>query len=48
MATYVITGGASGIGASIAQQLQSEGSTVLTVDRQEADIIADLSTAEGR
>lgn len=48
MATYVITGGASGIGASIAKQLESEGSTVLTVDIQQADIIADLATAEGR
>jgi NAD(P)-dependent dehydrogenase (short-subunit alcohol dehydrogenase family) len=48
MGTYVISGGASGIGAAIKQQLQSEGHTVLTVDIQEADIVANLATAEGR
>jgi NAD(P)-dependent dehydrogenase (short-subunit alcohol dehydrogenase family) len=48
MATYVITGGASGIGAAIAKQLQSEGNRIVTVDIKEADILADLSTAEGR
>lgn len=48
MNTYVITGGASGIGAAIAKQLESEGNQVLSVDIQQADIIADLSTAEGR
>lgn len=48
MATYVITGGASGIGAAVAKQLESEGNRVLTVDIKEADILADLSTTEGR
>ena len=48
MGTYVVTGGASGIGAAIKQQLQQEGHSVLVVDIQEADIVADLSTAEGR
>ncbi len=48
MGTYVVTGGASGIGKAIAQQLQSEGHTTLAVDIQEADIVADLSSAEGR
>ena len=48
MSTYVITGGASGIGAAIARQLDSEGHRVLTVDIKEADILADLSTDEGR
>ena len=48
MGTYVVTGGASGIGAAISQQLQSEGHTVLSVDIQEADIVANLATAEGR
>jgi len=48
MGTYVVTGGASGIGAAIRQQLQDEGHTVLAVDIQEADIVANLATAEGR
>ncbi|PLW68795.1 SDR family oxidoreductase [Pseudohalioglobus lutimaris] len=48
MGTYVITGGASGIGLAIAEQLRSEGNRCLSLDIQEADIVADLSTAEGR
>lgn len=48
MGTYVITGGASGIGMAIAQQLSSEGHNCLSLDIQEADIVADLSTPEGR
>lgn len=48
MGTYVITGGASGIGLAIADQLTSEGHHCLSVDIQEADIVADLSTPEGR
>jgi NAD(P)-dependent dehydrogenase (short-subunit alcohol dehydrogenase family) len=48
MGTYVITGGASGIGAAIGAQLQSEGHQIIVVDIQQADIVADLSSAEGR
>lgn len=48
MGTYVITGGASGIGAAIKNQLQSEGHRVLVVDLQQADIVADLATPAGR
>jgi NAD(P)-dependent dehydrogenase (short-subunit alcohol dehydrogenase family) len=48
MGTYVITGGASGIGAAIRSQLLSEGHKVLVVDLQQADIVADLATAAGR
>lgn len=48
MGKYVITGGASGIGAAIGQQLQAEGHEILVVDIQQADIVADLATAEGR
>ena len=48
MGTYVITGGASAIGAAIKGQLQSEGHRVLVVDLQQADIVADLSTPAGR
>ncbi len=48
MGTYVITGGASGIGAAIGRQLQAEGHKVLAVDIQQADIVADLATEAGR
>jgi len=48
MGTYIVTGGASGIGAAIKQQLQDQGHEVLVVDIQEADITANLATAEGR
>jgi NAD(P)-dependent dehydrogenase (short-subunit alcohol dehydrogenase family) len=48
MGTYVVTGGASGIGAAIGQQLQEQGHRVLVVDIQKADIVANLATAEGR
>ncbi len=48
MGTYVVTGGASGIGAAIKQQLQEQGHRVLVVDIQQADITANLATAEGR
>ncbi|RLQ22854.1 SDR family oxidoreductase [Seongchinamella sediminis] len=48
MGTYVITGGASGIGKAIAEQLQNEGHRTLAVDIQNADIVADLASPEGR
>jgi len=48
MSTYVVTGGASGIGAAISRQFLNEGHNVLVVDIQRADITADLSTAAGR
>lgn len=48
MSTYVVTGGASGIGDAISQQLRDEGYDVLVVDLQQADIVADLSTTAGR
>jgi NAD(P)-dependent dehydrogenase (short-subunit alcohol dehydrogenase family) len=48
MGTYVITGGASGIGLAIAEQLGSEGHRCLSLDIQQADIVADLSTPQGR
>ncbi len=48
MSTYAMTGGATGIGAAIKQRLQAEGHEVIVVDLKDADIIADLSTAEGR
>lgn len=48
MGTYVVTGGASGIGAAIKRDLQSEGHTVLSLDIQQSDICVNLATREGR
>ncbi len=48
MATYAMTGGATGIGAELKRQLQAQGDRVISVDIKEGDIIADLATAEGR
>lgn len=48
MGTYAMTGGATGIGAAIKQQLVSEGHSMIVVDVKDADIVADLSTSEGR
>jgi NAD(P)-dependent dehydrogenase (short-subunit alcohol dehydrogenase family) len=48
MGTFALTGGASGIGAALKKQLVDAGHSVIVVDIQEADIIADLSTEEGR
>ena len=48
MRTYAMTGGATGIGAELKGQLLAEGHKVISVDIKEGDIIADLSTAEGR
>lgn len=48
MGTVVITGAASGIGAATRQLLEDEGHTVVGVDVREAEVEADLGTAEGR
>lgn len=48
MSVTVVTGSASGIGAAICEQLKRAGHRVIGIDRQQADIVADLSTAEGR
>jgi len=48
MATYALSGGSSGIGASLAKLLREQNHTVINVDLKDADIIADLSTPEGR
>ena len=48
MGTYAVTGGASGIGAAIVKQLKAAGNQVIVADIQQADVIADLSTSEGR
>ncbi|WP_111720364.1 SDR family oxidoreductase [Homoserinimonas sp. OAct 916] len=46
--TYVVTGSASGIGAATAELLRERGFRVIGVDLRNADVEADLSTAEGR
>ncbi len=48
MATYVITGCASGIGAATKARLESDGHRVIGVDLHNADVNVDLSTADGR
>jgi len=43
-----VTGSASGIGAGIAARLQRDGARVIGIDLRNADVAADLSTADGR
>ena len=46
--TYVVTGAASGIGQATATLLRNRGARVIGVDVRSVDVIADLSTPEGR
>jgi NAD(P)-dependent dehydrogenase (short-subunit alcohol dehydrogenase family) len=46
--TCVVTGAASGIGAATAARLRAAGVRVIASDLRDADVIADLTTAEGR
>lgn len=48
MGTYVITGSASGMGRQSAEKLRDAGHTVIGVDITAADVVADLSTTQGR
>lgn len=43
-----MTGGATGIGAALKEQLRERDHTVIVVDIKDADVVADLSTEEGR
>jgi NAD(P)-dependent dehydrogenase (short-subunit alcohol dehydrogenase family) len=45
---YVVTGAASGIGATARTLLEAAGHEVIGVDRRDTEIAVDLSTAEGR
>jgi NAD(P)-dependent dehydrogenase (short-subunit alcohol dehydrogenase family) len=45
---YVVTGAASGIGEAATEHLRAQGHTVYGVDIRDADVIADLSTDNGR
>ena len=48
MGIYAVTGSASGMGHKVAQKLRDAGHTVIGVDIKQADIVADLSSVEGR
>lgn len=48
MATFAMTGGATGIGAAIKEHLHNAGHRVVVADIKDADIIADLSSSNGR
>jgi NAD(P)-dependent dehydrogenase (short-subunit alcohol dehydrogenase family) len=48
MGTFAMTGGATGIGAAVRAQLAEAGHRVIVADLKDADVLADLSTAEGR
>jgi NAD(P)-dependent dehydrogenase (short-subunit alcohol dehydrogenase family) len=46
--TYVVTGAASGIGLATKKLLEKNGNKVVGVDIHDADVVANLATAEGR
>jgi NAD(P)-dependent dehydrogenase (short-subunit alcohol dehydrogenase family) len=46
--TYVVTGAASGIGAATSRYLRERGGRVIACDLHDADVIADLTNADGR
>jgi NAD(P)-dependent dehydrogenase (short-subunit alcohol dehydrogenase family) len=48
MGVYAVTGSASGIGAATAGRLEAAGHRVIGVDREAADVVADLATDDGR
>ncbi|WP_326547507.1 SDR family oxidoreductase [Mycolicibacterium sp. ND9-15] len=48
MGVYVVTGSASGMGSQAATKLTGRGHTVISVDVKEGDVVADLSTRDGR
>ncbi|MCL2535536.1 MAG: SDR family oxidoreductase [Nocardiaceae bacterium] len=48
MGVYAVTGSASGMGRAVVEKLTAAGHTVVGVDLQGAEVVADLSTAEGR
>ncbi|HJQ83439.1 MAG TPA: SDR family oxidoreductase [Candidatus Binatia bacterium] len=48
MRVTAVTGSASGIGAAVRARLEAAGERVVGVDLRDAEVIADLSSAEGR
>ena len=48
MSTYAVSGSASGMGAASRRRLEAAGHRVIGIDRRDAEVCADLGTAEGR
>jgi NAD(P)-dependent dehydrogenase (short-subunit alcohol dehydrogenase family) len=48
VATYVVSGSASGMGAATAELLRAGGHRVIGIDLHDADVVADLSSSDGR
>jgi len=48
MRRNIVTGSASGMGAAVRELLRAQGEEVVGIDRHDADIVADLGSAEGR
>src|SRR6476646_10374198 len=48
MGTIVVTGSSGGIGRATAERLEGDGHRVIGVDIRDAEVIADLATADGR
>ena len=48
MGSFVISGSASGMGAATAAQLRAAGHRVIGIDVRDADVVADLSSVDGR
>ncbi|MFC7535361.1 SDR family oxidoreductase [Actinoplanes sp. GCM10030250] len=48
MGTYAVTGAASGMGKATAERLRGDGHTVIGVDLRATEVIADLSSPQGR
>ena len=48
MGTICVTGSASGMGAATAARLVADGHRVIGVDHRDADVVADLSSRDGR
>ncbi|MFM7617924.1 MAG: SDR family oxidoreductase [Actinomycetes bacterium] len=46
--TYAVSGTASGLGLAVRARLEAAGHRVVGVDLRDADVVADLSTPEGR
>lgn len=48
MGTYAISGAASGIGAATRAKLENAGNDVIGIDLRDTEVVADLSTPDGR